>query len=128
LALLSLDSSYFWVLSYRDRVLPHWERAAEGGRSTFSGHLNELERCRGGGYVSRKNGLALDAFVAKYGRLDGVAYAYVQDPKDQILATSLQPLPAELKESAQVQQTTYLQRANNKRAREVSLRDPGSPS
>ena len=25
-----------------------WERAAEAGRSTFSGHLNELERCRGG--------------------------------------------------------------------------------
>jgi len=51
------------------------------------------------GFVSRKNALELDALIAKYGRLDGVAYAYIQDPKGGILATSLQPFPAELKES-----------------------------
>ena len=33
------------------------------------------------GLVSRKSTLELDALVAKYGRLDGVAYAFVQDPK-----------------------------------------------
>ena len=52
------------------------------------------------GYVSRKNALELDALIAKYGRLDGVAYAYIQDPKGEIIATSLQPFPAELRESA----------------------------
>jgi two-component system, cell cycle sensor histidine kinase and response regulator CckA len=51
------------------------------------------------GYVSKKSILELDALIAKYGRLDGVAYAYIQDPKGEILATSLQPFPVELKES-----------------------------
>jgi two-component system cell cycle sensor histidine kinase/response regulator CckA len=51
------------------------------------------------GHVSRKNALELDALIAKYGRLDGVAYAYIQDPKCEIIAPSLQPFPAELKES-----------------------------
>jgi HAMP domain-containing protein len=50
-------------------------------------------------YVSRKNVLELDSLIAKYGRLDGVAYAYIQDPKGEIVASSLQPFPAELKES-----------------------------
>jgi two-component system, cell cycle sensor histidine kinase and response regulator CckA len=50
------------------------------------------------GYVSRKSSLELDALIGKYGRLEGVAYAYVQDPKGEILATSLQPFPADLKE------------------------------
>jgi two-component system, cell cycle sensor histidine kinase and response regulator CckA len=49
-------------------------------------------------YVSRKNVLELDSLIAKYGRLDGVAYAYIQDPKGEIVASSLQPFPAELKE------------------------------
>ena len=50
------------------------------------------------GFVSRKGGLELDALVAKYGRLDGVAYAFIQDTKGEILASSLQPFPTELKE------------------------------
>jgi HAMP domain-containing protein len=52
------------------------------------------------GYVSRKVSLELDALIAKYGRLDGVAYAYIQDPKGAIIASSLQPFPVELKEPA----------------------------
>lgn len=52
------------------------------------------------GFVSRKSSLELDALVAKYGRLDGVAYAVVQDTKGATLASSLQPFPAELKESS----------------------------
>jgi len=52
------------------------------------------------GYVSRKSSLELDALIAKYGRLDGVAYAYIQDRKGAILATSLQPFPTELKDSS----------------------------
>ncbi len=51
------------------------------------------------GYVSRKSTLELDALIAKYGRLDGVAYAYIEDSKGEILASSLQPFPAELKDS-----------------------------
>ena len=54
------------------------------------------------GYVSKKSALELDALIAKYGRLDGVAYAYIQDPKGEILATSLQPFPAELKDSSEL--------------------------
>jgi HAMP domain-containing protein len=52
------------------------------------------------GFVSRKSALELDALVAKYGRLDGVAYAFVQDAKGDVLASSIQPFPAELKETA----------------------------
>ena len=49
------------------------------------------------GLVSRKSTLELDALVAKYGRLDGVAYAFVQDPRGETLASSVQPFPVELK-------------------------------
>jgi HAMP domain-containing protein len=55
------------------------------------------------GHVSKKNTLELDALISKYGRLDGVAYAYIQDPKGELLATSLQPFPAELKASTSVE-------------------------
>jgi len=51
------------------------------------------------GLVSRKSALELDALVAKYGRLDGVAYALVQDSKGEILGSSLKPLPSELKDN-----------------------------
>lgn len=51
------------------------------------------------GFVSRKSTLELDALVAKYGRLDGVAYAFVQDPRGEVLASSMQPFPTELKDA-----------------------------
>src|SRR6185503_19996032 len=63
------------------------------------------------GFVSRKSNLELDALVAKYGRLDGVAYAFIQDPKGEILASSVQPFPVELKDggaSAFLSHTTRL--------------------
>jgi HAMP domain-containing protein len=50
------------------------------------------------GFVTRKSTLELDALVAKYGRLDGVAYALIQGPKGEMLASSMQPFPVELKE------------------------------
>ena len=37
--------------------------------------------------------------MAKYGRLEGVAYAYIQDGKGDVIASSTQPFPAELKEA-----------------------------
>jgi len=52
------------------------------------------------GMISRKSALELDALVAKYGRLDGVAYALVQDSKGEVLASSMQPFPPELKDAA----------------------------
>jgi HAMP domain-containing protein len=52
------------------------------------------------GYVSRRSSLELDVLMAKYGRLDGVAYAYIQDPKGEIIASSLQPFPTELKDGS----------------------------
>src|SRR5688572_32356122 len=51
------------------------------------------------GFVSRKSTLELDAMVAKYGRLDGVAYAFIQDSKGEVLASSMQPFPMELKDT-----------------------------
>lgn len=50
------------------------------------------------GLVSRKSTLELDALIAKYGRLDGVAYAYLLDTKGDVIVSSLQPFPPELKE------------------------------
>jgi HAMP domain-containing protein len=47
-------------------------------------------------YISRRGVLELDALVAKYGRLEGVAYAFVQDAKGEVIASSAQPFPAEL--------------------------------
>lgn len=48
-------------------------------------------------YVARRSVLELDALVAKYGRLEGVAYAYAQNNKGEVIASSAQPFPAELK-------------------------------
>jgi HAMP domain-containing protein len=72
------------------------------------------------GYVSRKSTLELDAMIAKYGRLDGVAYAYIQDTKGEILASSLQPFPAELKNSSgAVNYRAVLSRVTNVRGKPV---------
>ncbi len=54
------------------------------------------------GFVSRKSALETDALVAKYGRLEGVAYAYIQDPKGGIIASSVQPFPSEIKDSSAI--------------------------
>jgi two-component system cell cycle sensor histidine kinase/response regulator CckA len=72
------------------------------------------------GYVSRKNALELDALIAKYGRLDGVAYAYIQDPKGGVIASSLQPFPAELKDPVSItDQRTSKARATSVRGQLV---------
>jgi HAMP domain-containing protein len=66
------------------------------------------------GYVSRKSTLELDALVAKYGRLDGVAYAFIQDPKGEVLASSVQPFPAELKDTSGTSTSSGLARLRGK--------------
>jgi len=45
-----------------------------------------------------KNLLALDALVTKYTRLDGVAYAFIEDGKGEIVAHTLGTFPTELRE------------------------------
>ncbi len=65
-------------------------------------------------FVSRKSTLDLDALVGKYGRLDGVAYAFVQDAKGEILASSLQPFPAELKENSATSQGSRMTKIHGK--------------
>lgn len=51
------------------------------------------------GFVSRKSTLEADALIAKYGRLEGVAYAFIQDTKGGVVASSVQPFPSEIKDS-----------------------------
>jgi HAMP domain-containing protein len=51
------------------------------------------------GHVSRRNTLELDSLVGKYGRLEGVAYAHIRDGKGEVIASSLQPFPQELREN-----------------------------
>jgi two-component system, cell cycle sensor histidine kinase and response regulator CckA len=68
-------------------------------------------------YISRRGVLELDALVAKYGRLEGVAYAFIQDPKGEILASSAQPFPAELKSTMGADYQT-----RNGASREITLR------
>jgi two-component system, cell cycle sensor histidine kinase and response regulator CckA len=70
-------------------------------------------------YVSRRNTLELDVLIAKYGRLDGVAYAYIQDPRGEIVATSLQPFPSELKDSTGVERRTANSRVTNIRGKPI---------
>jgi HAMP domain-containing protein len=72
-------------------------------------------------YISRRSVLELDALVAKYGRLEGVAYAFVQDGKGEVIASSTQPFPVELKNSLNnnVQERTAASRSLTLRGRPV---------
>ncbi len=71
------------------------------------------------GFVSRKSVLQLDALVAKYGRLDGVAYAFIQDPKGEVLASSMNPFPDELKDSGGTAASMRVTRARGKNVYET---------
>jgi sensor histidine kinase regulating citrate/malate metabolism len=51
------------------------------------------------GHVIGRNILELHALVAKYARLDGSAYAFIEDNKGQIVAHSLPIFPSELGET-----------------------------
>jgi HAMP domain-containing protein len=64
--------------------------------------------------VTRKSMLELDALVGKYGRLDGVAYALIQDPKGEMLASSMQPFPIELKDTGGSSTTSRVTRVRGK--------------
>jgi two-component system cell cycle sensor histidine kinase/response regulator CckA len=71
------------------------------------------------GHVAKRNRLELDALIAKYGRLDGVAYAFIQDPKAEIIASSVQPFPVELKEPSTRNQRVASSRDSRLRGKSV---------
>jgi HAMP domain-containing protein len=73
------------------------------------------------GFVSRKSTLELDALVAKYGRLDGVAYAFIQDPKGEILASSMNPFPVELKDAGSTGASSRVTRLRGKSVYETRV-------
>lgn len=73
------------------------------------------------GLISSKSKLELDALIAKYGRLDGVAYAIIQDPKGGILVSSMQPFPTELKENGTSAASTRTTRVRGKDAFETRV-------
>jgi sensor histidine kinase regulating citrate/malate metabolism len=51
------------------------------------------------GHVMARNTLELHALVTKYARLDGSAYAFIEDSKGQIVAFSSGAFPEELRET-----------------------------
>jgi sensor histidine kinase regulating citrate/malate metabolism len=51
------------------------------------------------GHVMARNTLELHVLVTKYARLDGSAYAFIEDSKGQIVAHSLGTFPEELRET-----------------------------
>ena len=71
------------------------------------------------GFVSRRSTLELDALVAKYGRLNGVAYALIQDPKGEVLASSMQPFPTELKDPPATTTSSSVTRVRGRSAYET---------
>lgn len=73
------------------------------------------------GLVARKSALELDALVAKYGRLEGVAYAFIQDPKGEVLASSTKPFPAELKDASGLAPSSRVTRLRGKSVYETRV-------
>jgi sensor histidine kinase regulating citrate/malate metabolism len=63
-----------------------------------------------GGHVIRKNVLELHALVTKYARMDGSAYAFIDDGKGQILAHSLHSFPADLGETLTINERRQVSR------------------
>lgn len=51
------------------------------------------------GFIMGRNVLELSALTAKYARLDGISYVFIEGPKGEIIANSLGTLPPELKQS-----------------------------
>jgi HAMP domain-containing protein len=69
------------------------------------------------GHLSGGNILGLHALLRKYSLLDGVAYAFIEDNKGEIVAHTMGALPPQLKQGL----SAGTQREN--RRRELSLRD-----
>ncbi|HEU4345242.1 MAG TPA: hypothetical protein VFU31_27135, partial [Candidatus Binatia bacterium] len=62
------------------------------------------------GHVIGRNILELHALVTKYARLEGSAYAFIEDGNGQIVAQSLRLFPAELRENLTVEDRRQVNR------------------
>jgi sensor histidine kinase regulating citrate/malate metabolism len=62
------------------------------------------------GHVIGRNTLELHALVTKYARLDGSAYAFIQDSRGQIVAHSLRSFPPELRETVAMNERSRIKR------------------
>jgi len=71
------------------------------------------------GFIMGKNILALNALTAKYARLDGISYVFIEDGKGNIIASSLGALPPELKPSTSQELRESEQRSLTFRGRSV---------
>jgi two-component system cell cycle sensor histidine kinase/response regulator CckA len=91
------------------------QRQAELRASAIATNLSDAAA----GFVSRHSSLELDVLIAKYGRLDGLAYAYIQDSKGNVVATSIQPFPAELKEAQTTDRRSAGSRVTRLRGRPI---------
>ena len=77
------------------------------------------------GHLVGRNLLALNALARKYTLLDGVAYAFVEDNKGEIVAHTLESFPPELKQAVPVGgQRGPLRRAVSLGGKTVYERDP----
>jgi sensor histidine kinase regulating citrate/malate metabolism len=63
-----------------------------------------------GGHIIGRNILELHALVTKYARLDGSAYAFIEDNKGQIVAHSLPTFPPELRETLTMNERRQINR------------------
>jgi sensor histidine kinase regulating citrate/malate metabolism len=62
------------------------------------------------GHVIGRNTLELHALVTKYARLDGSAYAFVQDSRGEIVAHSLRNFPPELRDTVAMNERSRVKR------------------
>src|ERR1051325_4352196 len=69
-----------------------------------------------GGQLIARNSLELNGIVTKAALLDGVAYAFIQDPRGEIVAQSPAALPGDVKEALSVEARRQAQQ------RELTLR------
>lgn len=66
------------------------------------------------GYIAAKQTLGLYAYVAKYARLDGVAYTFIEDRTGEVVANHLRPFPLELLQPLSSDQRRQVQRVTRK--------------
>jgi nitrogen fixation/metabolism regulation signal transduction histidine kinase len=67
----------------------------ESRASTLASTLSDATA----GHMLKKNLLELHSFVTKYARLEGVAYAFIQDSQGEIVAHSFKSFPSQLRQS-----------------------------
>lgn len=66
------------------------------------------------GYIAARQNLGLYAYVTKYARLDGVAYAFIEDRNGEIVAHSLRSFPLELLQPLSSDERRQAQRLTRK--------------